>query len=199
MNRIRSKSDVRTDWHDNGRNNECPVLNIKVHRWLSDLTDKEWQGIRADVGVTDDFNLAWIERHANPEKITWPWESACEDGWEQAGIDIQEIFGPDASVEGAGRSGGWLVAKGLPPVEEWNAIMLAKWRRFARYIDAMVEDNPYREAWLIGENIYLRQLQELEDLWQAAADVQNDAMGAYLGDRGWFSAERLGMIATELQ
>ena len=52
----------------------------------------------------------------------------AEDFWDDIARDI---FGDESlkvKVYSEGRSGGWLIVKGLPDIEYWDAIMLGKWR-----------------------------------------------------------------------
>ena len=56
-------------------------------------------------------------------------ETLCEMFWEDAEDTARDIFGDKSlKVYSEGRSGGWLVVKGLPDIEYWDAIMLGKWR-----------------------------------------------------------------------
>lgn len=58
-------------------------------------------------------------------------------------------------VYAAGRSGGWLVVSGLPDVEAWDAIDLARWRRFERLIrDLADSEYPYEFIWHLHENVW---------------------------------------------
>lgn len=81
-------------------------------------------------------------------------EWACEHAWEN---DIQEdarqCF-PDlpatsrGEVVSEGRSGGWAIIPALPPLEEWDAVMLMRWRRFEKYARQGADDIPYQMLWL---------------------------------------------------
>ena len=87
--------------------------------------------------------------------LGYAFESACEGFWQ----DLQESLREDPdfyfpgyrlTISQDGRSGGWLVVQGLPDFESWDAIMLARWRRFERIIkqdiawrcssDSVIED-----------------------------------------------------------
>jgi len=68
--------------------------------------------------------------------LGWCWESHVELFWELATEYAAEIFGPKAKLYSAGRSGGWAVVSGLPDVEEWDAIAVSRWARFARMLEA---------------------------------------------------------------
>ena len=49
--------------------------------------------------------------------------------WDDAEDIARDIFGDKSlKVYSEGRSGGWLVVKGLPDIEYWDAIILGKWR-----------------------------------------------------------------------
>ena len=60
-------------------------------------------------------------------------------------VGAGEAYGDAAdrlSVWSAGRSGGWLIVQGLPPVEEWRKADLARWSVFAREIATCIGDVP---------------------------------------------------------
>ena len=83
--------------------------------------------------------------------LEWAVESHREDFWGPCGPDspypsraqdaLREAFGDAADkleIWAAGRSGGWLIVRGLPPVEEWRRADLARWSVFAREIAAEI-------------------------------------------------------------
>ena len=56
-------------------------------------------------------------------------ETLAEMFWDDAEDIARDIFGDESlKVYSEGRSGGWLIVKGLPDIEYWDAIMLGKWR-----------------------------------------------------------------------
>ncbi len=64
--------------------------------------------------------------------------STCEMFWEQIGDTAEYHFG-DVNIWSAGRSGSWLVVEGLPNIDSWDAVQLAKWRKFEREVKAEVK------------------------------------------------------------
>lgn len=77
------------------------------------------------------------------QALEWAWDSAVSLFWENAQVladDMLKSHFGEVEAFSAGRMGGWLVVAGLPDVETWDAISLAKWRSFERAIRADVED-----------------------------------------------------------
>lgn len=103
-----------------GYRGPLPAINVKVYRWGCDASD-----------VAERFQCS----QATAEKAcSYVFDSACQQFWEQAPEWAAELWpGYRLNVFSDGRSGGWLVVEGLPPVEEWDAIMVGKWARLARY------------------------------------------------------------------
>lgn len=73
------------------------------------------------------------------------YESACESFWEEwrnvdryPQPDDRPYFDRPVYVYQDGRQGGWLYVTGLPPIETWDAVVLAKWARFQRDVEADV-------------------------------------------------------------
>jgi hypothetical protein len=71
-------------------------------------------------------------------------ESERAQFWEAAEGLVTDLFGPQASVSQDGRCGGWLLVYGLPPVETWDAIRVARWGAFTRLV---YRDIAYRCEW----------------------------------------------------
>jgi len=95
-----------------------PAVNVK------------WYGPRGIVdAIVDRFGCSesTAERAAEYAR-----EAECERFWEDAEGIAREVLG-DVSlrVYSAGRSGGWLVVRGLPNVADWDAIAVSRWGRFA--------------------------------------------------------------------
>ncbi len=63
--------------------------------------------------------------------LQWQHESAREMFWGDVQEWVVEVFGKGAQRFSAGRSGGWLIVEGLGAVEDWDAIALSRWCRFA--------------------------------------------------------------------
>jgi len=108
-----------------------PCLNVKCYHFAPGLTPEA-------VGAATDADF---------ERATgYAWDSARELFWESAGNLAAEILGEAATVYSAGRSGGWLAVHGLPPVETWDAVAVARWAKFARAIRAEMEDRAAADA-----------------------------------------------------
>lgn len=80
-------------------------------------------------------------------------EWACEQGWEDIQEDARQCF-PDlpttsrGEVTPEGRSAGWAIIPALPPLEEWDAVMLMRWRRFEKYARQGADEIPFQMLWL---------------------------------------------------
>jgi hypothetical protein len=117
-----------------------------------------------DVNISDDprFTLEWVREHLSDNHLDELFWETCRNEWEMIEQDAEEIFGSHVSVEQDGRSGGWAVVTGLGDIEEWDAVMIAKWRRFEKYTKAIAKDIPYQclasiamnefEAWTLEES-----------------------------------------------
>lgn len=124
-----------------------PALNVKVRGYV---TEQIMAQVREEVG-DEGYTLEWFEEHSGD----WAFEAACQSNWEMLEADAQEVFDRwNVSIESAGRSGGWCVVRGLPDLDEWDAVLLGKWARFAKYARSLVDDVPYQMAWIVGANTY---------------------------------------------
>ena len=109
-----------------------PALNVKCYR----LPDPD--AVIARFGCSRqraELALEWaVESHREdfwgPCGSGSPYTSRAEDALREAYGDAADRL----SVWSAGRSGGWLIVQGLPPVEEWRKADLARWSVFAREI-----------------------------------------------------------------
>lgn len=78
------------------------------------------------------------------------------------------IYEPAVKVWSAGRQGGWLVVDGLPGVESWDAIELARWARFAKSVEQIRDEAyPYAFLWNLGANVYEHVRQERQNAYPA--------------------------------
>lgn len=148
MPTIRNKSDVETRW-EHGR--EYPCVNVKVH---NGIRRADLEAVERESGLAGfaDWAQDLLDADKWPE---WTWEAACEQGWETLKSNADECFpGQGVKVYSAGRSGGWCIVEGLPPVESWDAIMLGKWRRFAKWARLQADDIPHAMADLAAFNVY---------------------------------------------
>lgn len=151
------KSDI--DIYRDRRGASLPSINVKVndaYRWY---THGREAALNAGADESEAGRFAtWCETNADDEGLAWLFDAACESGWETAEIDAEEVFGIDVKVEARGRSGGHLVVLGLPDVEEWDAIAVARWSRFARYADGTAKGIPF----VMAELAYLNEWDQLE-------------------------------------
>ncbi len=78
------------------------------------------------------------------------------------------------------KTGGWLYVDGLPDVESWDAIALAKWARFARIVADLVADVPRLTLELCAINRYAAERDARDAREQKCADMAADAMAELL-------------------
>lgn len=123
-----------------------PAANVKVYSTLRDAWANFVRQERSDEG----FSLDWIEENLSDETLDAIFWDVCASEFEYltayATTDEDAIF-PAArygrvTVEQKGRMGGWAVVDGLPDIEEWDAILLARWRKFERIARNIADDVP---------------------------------------------------------
>lgn len=120
------KSDVLTSYHMGTQG--LPMLNVKAHDFFYAARSFE-QGC-----IEERIPDAQIE-----EALHIAWDLLSLEFWDNAEELAQSFFECPVEVYSAGRQSGWLVVKGLRPVEDWDAIMVTKWAAFKRMIDAEVD------------------------------------------------------------
>lgn len=181
-----SRDDVTTHysgcgWPDGGA---PPAVNIKCHLRGDAFPPAILADVAGDVGEDPARFAAWWAAKAD-ERTGEGWNDgtalgelidgrdgygwrgeAARDAFEDADYYAGEVWPCAVRVEQGGRSGGWLEVSGLPPVDEWDAVALGRWRRFERCVRAEVADFPRRVAWLICANVYQRE-REAEDAERA--------------------------------
>ncbi len=129
--RTYSRDDVQTHY-----GSDRPAVNVKVYRSLED----SWKDFERDEGPDEGFTIEWIREHCSEELLDASFWNVCEsefeylEGWATGSDRGEDALFPDDNItlEQDGRSGGWIVVKGLPDLEDWNAVNLARWRRFER-------------------------------------------------------------------
>lgn len=126
MRRYR-KEDIET--HSERYGGSRPAVNVKVYHFDHQLK------------VVDHFKCS---EEVAEQALNFVFTFAQERFWEDAPEWASEIFGSHVKVYSEGRSGGWLVVHNLPPIEEWNAIMVSKWARFEKMVKSEIE---YCTAW----------------------------------------------------
>jgi hypothetical protein len=102
-----------------------PAINVKVREHLYNHV----------ATIAERFKCS---EHQAEQALNFAFEMATRDFWEQAEELVKEIF-PDAQMYSEGRSGGWLAVHGLPDVESWDAIMLARWGKLEKAIKATMK------------------------------------------------------------
>lgn len=128
-----------------------PAVRVKQYHFAAGLTP-------ANLNCSEAvFNMA----------IEYAWESAAARFWEEAGEMAEHHFGPGVRVEQAGRSGGWLLVRGLGPVEAWTETDRAAWDAFeaaimvlmdylssAEYVKGEIEANRWNEEGAAQYNFF---------------------------------------------
>lgn len=72
------------------------------------------------------------------ELLSMIFEQSQEIFWEDVKPLANEIFSDyRVQIYSAGRCGGWVIVQGLPEIESWDAVILAKWRKFERACEQM--------------------------------------------------------------
>jgi hypothetical protein len=132
------KADI--DWRYDSRDHNLPALNVK-HYGAVEYTP-------AKIAAEFDCDETTAERVAG-----WCYESAQEDFWERALDCINfamlgeagDQYKPTGLKDGPyeifadGRSGGWLVVRGLGSIADMSGATFQKWRKFARLIKCEME------------------------------------------------------------
>ena len=109
------------------RNRWVPTVNVKTYRQAY-----SWpmtSAIAARLGVSD----ALAEQASQ-----YAYDSAQEAFWEnwKDADELAQYFAEPVEVWQDGRSGGWLIVDGLPELDSWNAVRVAKWAKFQRDVHA---------------------------------------------------------------
>ncbi len=134
---------------------DYPAVNVKTQPWN---VDRHYREAAEECGYDPDAFVEWAESQSD-ELWTDYFEMACESAWEMLDSDLQEIFG-NGKIYQEGRSGGWAVVHGLEQWDYWDAVMLAKWRRFEKWARSSADDIPRAMAVLAAINGYQSDLDE---------------------------------------
>lgn len=125
-----NKSDVET--HSAGYYAPYyPAVNVKVHRFP-----------QAD-DIADHFHCS---EETAQKAAEYAWETAQTCFWENVQGTAEDVFGKGVKAYSAGRSSGWVIIDGLTEIESWDAIDLAKWRKFEKIIKAEVKYRTSKEV-----------------------------------------------------
>ncbi len=157
-----SRDDVRTHY-----GSDRPAVNVKVHDDLSDgfrsFAKYESEDARRNPGFTE----AWARENVSEDSLNSLFWDTCAFGFGMIEQDAKAIFASyRARCEQDGRSGGWAVVTGLPPLEQWDAVQLAKWRRFEKWAQAIAADVMY----LVVSSLFLNQWECREDVDDPGAE-----------------------------
>jgi hypothetical protein len=164
---IKSKEDI--EFHSDGYRPGNPAVNVKVYDSISSVKLPICLGGSHPAGKPEEFKwhytepeftADWVEEHLTDEEYWDYFNMACELGWEELqniADDIWQDTWHHPKVYSEGRSGGWAVVHNLPDVESWDAIMLAKWRKFSRIAKATAEYIPEQ----VMTTIYFNRFEEL--------------------------------------
>ncbi len=142
---IRTKDDVDHCYHERRYDNDCPHVKVKVYRGLEDVR------FPLDEAPAE-LTLEWIRANLSDERLSQLFWDTCSFEWEMLQQDAEEIFGKGVKVNAGGRSGGWACVVGLEDIASWDAVMLAKWKRFARYAEAYARGIPEQMVYSIAAN-----------------------------------------------
>ena len=90
----------------------------------------------------------------------------CRRGGDRRGVRLErarELFG-SCQVSSEGRCGGWLVVDGLKGytsryseidgIDCWDAIDIAQWGKYVRWVEAIRDDTSRRYVWLLAANVW---------------------------------------------
>jgi hypothetical protein len=168
MRRSYSRDDVQT--HSDGFRESLPAVDVKIYTTIDDA----WKQYEKQDRMSDGFNLEWVRENISEEHLDRLFWEACSyeyeylEGW-ATGSD--SLFPDDnVTLEQQGRSGGWIAVRGLPDVEEWDAVRLARWRRFERIARDIADGIPYQMLSLIEINDYQWAKDEAEESARAARE-----------------------------
>ncbi len=134
--RTYSRDDVQTHY-----GSDRPAVNVKVYGTLEDgFSDLQKYGDE----IPDGFTLEWVRDNFDDRYLDDLFWTVCGWQWEQIESQAEEIFGKGVDLEQDGRSGGWAVVTSLPDLEDWDAVALARWRKFERIAKLYAADIPYQ-------------------------------------------------------
>ena len=171
------KDDV--EFHSDGYRPGHPAVNVKVYKTIDSVELPFCEGgmVAGDAPAgtpikweysDPEFTHEWIEEHVSEDELYEWWDVACQDNWEMVEDDCEEIFGVKCYQEG--RSGGWAVPDGIEDFDSWDAIMLARWRKFERAAKMYADDVPYATVNNIYYNVFLP--------WKEQRNDEQRALGA---------------------
>jgi hypothetical protein len=170
MARKYTRDDV--EMHSDGFGPCRPAVNVKVYGSL----ESAWAEYVKDEGTDEGFTLEWVRENVSDDHLDAIFWNTCENEFEYlaswATSDDDAIF-PAAqygrvTIEREGRSGGGAVVAGLPDIEEWDAVLLARWRKFERVAKEIAASVPLNMLSSLYINEWEWQRDETEERERAA-------------------------------
>lgn len=157
------------DMHAYGFGPQRPAVNVKVYRTIQ----AAWAAFVRDEDPDEGFTLEWIEENVSESELDSLFWDTCANEFEYlaayATTDEDAIFPSQrygrVTVEPEGRSDGWAVVDGLPDIEEWDAILLARWRKFERVARDIADSVPLQML----STIYINQWE-----WEQAESAERE-------------------------
>jgi hypothetical protein len=125
MNKMNlDKADVKT--HD-GR----PAINVKVYTNFIPIVAQVAEHFKCDLAHAQKA----VELALESETVQF-WEFwQDKTGYFENGLSgsSDDVYFPGHTVEAcrSGRSGGWMEVDGLPPIYDWDDVMVGRWHNFA--------------------------------------------------------------------
>lgn len=153
------KADIET-YYDNSR--QYPSINVKWHSYVPRIVH-DWKETGHEFSGDAAF-WEWVENTATDEQTQTAWDTAAQCGWEGAKQAASDVWGEQIQVFSAGRQGGHLIIDGLSDVDEWDAIQVSRWSRFARLVQSIMNDLDYQLIWHLYVNVYESAKSEAEEL-----------------------------------
>jgi hypothetical protein len=151
---------------------QYPAVNVRVYGSIEDA----WAEFVKEEQPDEGFTLEWIRENISDERLDAIFWNTCGNEFEYltswATSDDDAIF-PAAqygrvTMGQEGRSGGWAVVYGLPDIEEWDAVLLARWRKFERVAKDIAASVPLQMLSSIYINEWEWQRDEREERERAA-------------------------------
>ena len=111
---------VRQEWPDK---DFYPAINVKIRTFGDELRRQ---------------GLAGMSEEELDAALAYAWEEHSRIFWACARDMAREVLGPEAEVCQVGRSGGWLIVRGLEEPAGWDEAAKARWYQFEAAIMALV-------------------------------------------------------------
>lgn len=197
MKRRYRKTDI--DRHSNdGYGAMYPAINVKVQRIACTTEDI----IAKFPGCSEEQAQKALEFAFTLEQESfWEyWQDTTGDVENGLTGDPQYAYfpGEKVMVYSVGRSGGWLIVQGLPPVEEWNAVMVNRWAKFEKAVLKDIEYKVGKESMLgdIGANEWWKERSSQYNFY--TANGKNVCLADVRADVSSYADDKYGMTLEEL-